>query len=57
MPSADLLRQFGLARNPFVDRTAEKTLLDGQVCPADGQIRMPVLIWLSRIQMRSSIQY
>ncbi|CAL5229191.1 g12471 [Coccomyxa viridis] len=29
MPGADLLRQFGLARNPFVDRTAEKTLLDG----------------------------
>ncbi|KFM26540.1 hypothetical protein F751_2127 [Auxenochlorella protothecoides] len=24
----DLLRQFGLARNPFVDRTAEKTSLD-----------------------------
>ena len=37
MPGADLLRQFGLARNPFVDRTAEKTLLDGSVsvrwCP------------------------
>ena len=31
MPGADLLRQFGLARNPFVDRTAEKTLLDGSV--------------------------
>ena len=24
----DLLRQFGLSRNPFVDRTAEKTSLD-----------------------------
>lgn len=24
----DLLRQFGLSRNPFVDRTAEKTTLD-----------------------------
>ena len=30
MPSTDLLRQFGLSRNPFTDRTAEKTSLDNQ---------------------------
>ena len=29
MPSTDVLQQFGLARNPFTDRTAEKTFLDG----------------------------
>jgi hypothetical protein len=28
MPSTDLLKQFGLSRNPFTDRTAEKTSLD-----------------------------
>lgn len=28
MPSTDLLKQFGLSRNPFTDRTAEKTDLD-----------------------------
>eukprot|EP00884_Botryococcus_braunii_P000966 jgi/Botrbrau1/10870/Bobra.0025s0047.1 len=28
MPSTDLLKQFGLSRNPFTDRTAEKTVLD-----------------------------
>ena len=25
----DLLKSFGLSRNPFTDRTAEKTTLDG----------------------------
>ena len=29
MPSTDVLQQFGLSRNPFTDRTAEKTFLDG----------------------------
>ena len=29
MPSTDVLKQFGLSRNPFTDRTAEKTFLDG----------------------------
>lgn len=29
MPSTDVLEQFGLSRNPFTDRTAEKTFLDG----------------------------
>lgn len=29
MGNHDLLKQFGLARNPFIDRTAEKTFLDG----------------------------
>lgn len=28
MPSTDLLRGLGLSRNPFTDRTAEKTNLD-----------------------------
>ena len=28
MPSKDLLSQFNLSRNPFTDRTAEKTNLD-----------------------------
>lgn len=28
MPTTDLLRTFGLSRNPFTDRTAEKTNLD-----------------------------
>ncbi|CAL8464843.1 g4378 [Coccomyxa elongata] len=28
MPATDLLKQFGLSRNPFTDRTAEKTSLD-----------------------------
>lgn len=28
MPTTDLLRQYGLSRNPFTDRTAEKTELD-----------------------------
>ncbi|KAG2499585.1 hypothetical protein HYH03_002527 [Edaphochlamys debaryana] len=28
MPQTDLLRSFGLSRNPFTDRTAEKTNLD-----------------------------
>ncbi|GMH35468.1 hypothetical protein BSKO_03336 [Bryopsis sp. KO-2023] len=28
MPSTNLLQQFGLNRNPFTDRTAEKTFLD-----------------------------
>ena len=29
MPSTDVLKQFGLSRNPFTDRTAEKTFHDG----------------------------
>ena len=29
MPTTDLLKQFGLRRNPYTDRTAEKTHLDG----------------------------
>lgn len=29
MPTTDLLKQFGLKRNPYTDRTAEKTHLDG----------------------------
>lgn len=28
MPTTDLLKTFGLSRNPFTDRTAEKTFLD-----------------------------
>ncbi len=28
MPTTDLLKTFGLSRNPFTDRTAEKTDLD-----------------------------
>lgn len=28
MPTTDLLKQFGLSRNPFTDRIAEKTSLD-----------------------------
>jgi hypothetical protein len=28
MPTTDLLRTFGLYRNPFIDRTAEKTNID-----------------------------
>lgn len=28
MPPTDLLKQFGLSRNPFTDRTAEKSYLD-----------------------------
>lgn len=28
MPTTDLLKQFGLKRNPYIDRTAEKTDLD-----------------------------
>jgi len=29
MPSTDLLKTWGLKRNPYTDRTAEKTHLDG----------------------------
>lgn len=28
MPTTDLLKTFGLSRNPFTDRTAEKTQHD-----------------------------
>jgi hypothetical protein len=28
MPTTDLLKTFGLSRNPFTDRTAEKTAHD-----------------------------
>ena len=39
MPNTDLLKQYGLSRNPFIDRTAEKTNLDSQslYIPSDLQ--------------------
>ncbi len=39
MPNTDLLNQFGLQRNPFVDRTAERTKLDDSALYVQSDLR------------------
>jgi hypothetical protein len=39
MPQTDLLNQFGLQRNPFVDRTAERTKLDASALYMQSDLR------------------
>lgn len=39
MPNTDLLHQFGLQRNPFVDRTAERTKLDTAALYVQSDLR------------------
>lgn len=39
MPNTDLLNQFGLQRNPFVDRTAERTKLDASALYVQSDLR------------------
>lgn len=39
MPHTDLLKQFNLRTNPFVDRVAEKTKLEGSALYVHSDLR------------------